>query len=321
MRPARWYYNGRNGEFTTEVAIRRAPAEDLYITLGGVDFADGSATFKLVVNPLVDWVWLGVHAAGLRHRHRPDARDGAGAGRRAGDRRRWRRRQGRGHGRRCCWCWAWACWAPNRALARHRRRDRHARRWPGSAPTCAACAPWAAAAAATCWRTAAPSAAAPRQFRQEIKAHAGAGQDPRGDHRHVRRALRRHARAGRPARQGFNRLAWALPYGLGAGRRRRAGLLRLAVLQDGTSATAGAARQAAQDRAITKDRDLEDGSRTSFRASTRERHRPTSPDSGRRSPPEAADSASPAGPSAPPGRCWPCCTACSGPACTPAPPW
>ncbi|HEY0710506.1 MAG TPA: cytochrome c-type biogenesis CcmF C-terminal domain-containing protein [Polyangia bacterium] len=59
MHPARWYFNGRNGEFTTEVAIRRSAAEDLYITLGGVDFADGSGTFKLVINPLVDWVWFG----------------------------------------------------------------------------------------------------------------------------------------------------------------------------------------------------------------------------------------------------------------------
>jgi cytochrome c-type biogenesis protein CcmF len=59
MMPARWYFAGRNGEFTTEVAIRRTAAEDLYITLGGVDFADGSGTFKLVVNPLVDWVWFG----------------------------------------------------------------------------------------------------------------------------------------------------------------------------------------------------------------------------------------------------------------------
>jgi cytochrome c-type biogenesis protein CcmF len=59
MFPARWYFHGRNGEFTTEVAIRRSVAEDLYITMGGVDFADGSGTFKLVINPLVDWVWFG----------------------------------------------------------------------------------------------------------------------------------------------------------------------------------------------------------------------------------------------------------------------
>jgi cytochrome c-type biogenesis protein CcmF len=49
----------RNGEFTTEVAINRGLSEDLYLTLGGVDFSDGSGTFKVVINPLVDWVWLG----------------------------------------------------------------------------------------------------------------------------------------------------------------------------------------------------------------------------------------------------------------------
>jgi cytochrome c-type biogenesis protein CcmF len=59
MEPARWYFHGRNGEFTTEVAIQRSVAEDLYITLGGIDFADGSGTFKIVINPLVDWVWFG----------------------------------------------------------------------------------------------------------------------------------------------------------------------------------------------------------------------------------------------------------------------
>ncbi len=59
MFPARWYFHGRNGEFTTEVAIQRSLPEDLYITIGGVDFSDNSATFKIVINPLVDWVWIG----------------------------------------------------------------------------------------------------------------------------------------------------------------------------------------------------------------------------------------------------------------------
>ncbi|MES1164476.1 MAG: cytochrome c-type biogenesis CcmF C-terminal domain-containing protein, partial [Verrucomicrobiota bacterium] len=59
MRPARWFFHGHESEPTTEVAIHRTPAEDLYITLGNYDLAEGSATLKIVVNPLVDWIWLG----------------------------------------------------------------------------------------------------------------------------------------------------------------------------------------------------------------------------------------------------------------------
>src|SRR4029079_17058089 len=46
-------------EPTTEVAIRRTPAEDLYAVLGGFDLGDQSVTLQLVVNPLVNWIWFG----------------------------------------------------------------------------------------------------------------------------------------------------------------------------------------------------------------------------------------------------------------------
>jgi cytochrome c-type biogenesis protein CcmF len=59
LRPARWFFHGHEAEPTTEVAIRRSPAEDLYITLGGYDLAEGTATLKVVVNPVVDWIWFG----------------------------------------------------------------------------------------------------------------------------------------------------------------------------------------------------------------------------------------------------------------------
>jgi cytochrome c-type biogenesis protein CcmH/NrfF len=57
--PARWAYRRHEQEPTTEVAIRRTPAEDLYAVLGGFDLADQSATLQLVVNPLVNWIWVG----------------------------------------------------------------------------------------------------------------------------------------------------------------------------------------------------------------------------------------------------------------------
>ncbi|HXI28280.1 MAG TPA: cytochrome c-type biogenesis CcmF C-terminal domain-containing protein [Vicinamibacterales bacterium] len=57
--PARWAYRRHEQEPTTEVALRRTPAEDLYAVLGGFDLADQSATLQLVVNPLVNWIWVG----------------------------------------------------------------------------------------------------------------------------------------------------------------------------------------------------------------------------------------------------------------------
>ncbi len=59
LRPAKWFFHNHESEPTTEVAIRRSPAEDLYITLGGYDLAEGNATLKVVVNPVVDWIWFG----------------------------------------------------------------------------------------------------------------------------------------------------------------------------------------------------------------------------------------------------------------------
>ena len=59
LRPARWFFHGHESEPTTEVAMHRSPIEDLYVTIGNYDLGDGTATLKLVVNPLVDWIWLG----------------------------------------------------------------------------------------------------------------------------------------------------------------------------------------------------------------------------------------------------------------------
>jgi cytochrome c-type biogenesis protein CcmF len=59
LRPAKWFFHGHEAEPTTEVAIRRSPAEDLYITLGGYDLANGTGVIKVVINPVVDWIWFG----------------------------------------------------------------------------------------------------------------------------------------------------------------------------------------------------------------------------------------------------------------------
>jgi cytochrome c-type biogenesis protein CcmF len=60
MAPARWFFRGREGEPTTEVALRRGFAGDLYIVLANYVVADQSAQLVVKVNPLVNWIWLGV---------------------------------------------------------------------------------------------------------------------------------------------------------------------------------------------------------------------------------------------------------------------
>jgi cytochrome c-type biogenesis protein CcmF len=59
MAPARWFYHKHVEDPTTEVAIRRSPAHDLYLILGGYDVNTKVANLKVVINPLVDWIWFG----------------------------------------------------------------------------------------------------------------------------------------------------------------------------------------------------------------------------------------------------------------------
>src|SRR5688572_22011655 len=44
----------------TDVAIRRSIAEDLYLVLApDIDFGTQTISLQVVVNPLVNWIWLG----------------------------------------------------------------------------------------------------------------------------------------------------------------------------------------------------------------------------------------------------------------------
>ncbi|HET7265778.1 MAG TPA: heme lyase CcmF/NrfE family subunit [bacterium] len=69
------YLNGRDS--TSEVALRSTPRDDLYITLVGWA-ADGRATLRLLVNPLVMWMWAGglVLSVGAIIAMLPEARPG-----------------------------------------------------------------------------------------------------------------------------------------------------------------------------------------------------------------------------------------------------
>ncbi|MGE5245425.1 MAG: cytochrome c-type biogenesis CcmF C-terminal domain-containing protein [Betaproteobacteria bacterium] len=59
MYPAKWFYRKHEQEPTTEVAIRRTLAEDLYLVLPAYDLGTQSAQLQIVINPLVDWIWFG----------------------------------------------------------------------------------------------------------------------------------------------------------------------------------------------------------------------------------------------------------------------
>jgi cytochrome c-type biogenesis protein CcmF len=57
LRPERNLYRGQQ-QSTTEVAIRSTLVEDLYVILAQHD-QDGRATFKVLINPLIMWIWIG----------------------------------------------------------------------------------------------------------------------------------------------------------------------------------------------------------------------------------------------------------------------
>ena len=61
MYPAKWFFRKHESEPTTEVAIRRTFAEDLYLVLAfqPSDLSTQSASLQINVNPLVNWVWFG----------------------------------------------------------------------------------------------------------------------------------------------------------------------------------------------------------------------------------------------------------------------
>jgi cytochrome c-type biogenesis protein CcmF len=57
--PAKWFFRKHEQEPTTEVAIRRGPSEDLYIVMPAFDLKDQTASLHVVINPLVNWIWVG----------------------------------------------------------------------------------------------------------------------------------------------------------------------------------------------------------------------------------------------------------------------
>jgi cytochrome c-type biogenesis protein CcmF len=58
LEPSRLIYPGLGGQSLSRVAIRSTPLQDLYVVLNGRDDG-GAASFRILVNPLVPWIWAG----------------------------------------------------------------------------------------------------------------------------------------------------------------------------------------------------------------------------------------------------------------------
>lgn len=58
LEPSRATYAGLGGQALTHVAISTTPLADVYVVLADTS-PDGSASFRIFVNPLVTWIWAG----------------------------------------------------------------------------------------------------------------------------------------------------------------------------------------------------------------------------------------------------------------------
>jgi len=58
LEPSRAVYAGLGGQALTHVAITTTPFADVYVVLAAAN-EDGSASFRVFVNPLVTWIWAG----------------------------------------------------------------------------------------------------------------------------------------------------------------------------------------------------------------------------------------------------------------------
>ena len=57
--PAKWDYHKAESQQTTEVAITVRFTEDVYLVLTGYDMESQQANFRVYLNPMISWVWIG----------------------------------------------------------------------------------------------------------------------------------------------------------------------------------------------------------------------------------------------------------------------
>jgi cytochrome c-type biogenesis protein CcmF len=60
MYPGRWFFRGHESEPRSEIAIHSSMADDLYLVLAGYEAQTQQATLAIHINPLVNWVWMGI---------------------------------------------------------------------------------------------------------------------------------------------------------------------------------------------------------------------------------------------------------------------
>jgi cytochrome c-type biogenesis protein CcmF len=58
--PGKSFFRNHESEPVSDVAMRRTMSGDLYLVLGGYNVTTQEAEFKMFINPLVNWIWLGV---------------------------------------------------------------------------------------------------------------------------------------------------------------------------------------------------------------------------------------------------------------------
>ncbi|MCI0478743.1 MAG: cytochrome c biogenesis protein CcsA, partial [Anaerolineales bacterium] len=62
LAPEKDFYENPNpdaSQWTTEIAVRTTALEDLYVILAGFDTKANTATLKVIINPLIVWLWIG----------------------------------------------------------------------------------------------------------------------------------------------------------------------------------------------------------------------------------------------------------------------
>ncbi len=57
--PTKHIYNKNQEQPMTEVGLRPGPVEDVYVVLAGFENMGETASFKVYVNPLMSWMWIG----------------------------------------------------------------------------------------------------------------------------------------------------------------------------------------------------------------------------------------------------------------------
>jgi cytochrome c-type biogenesis protein CcmF len=57
--PGKWTFHKGEQQTTTEVAIKVRFAEDVYLVLTGFDLETQMSNFRVYLNPLISWVWIG----------------------------------------------------------------------------------------------------------------------------------------------------------------------------------------------------------------------------------------------------------------------